>query len=236
MCYKIQYSPYDIISKLPNRYLHFFCALDHLHRDVEIDFSKLHQHDKAEDCLVIVCPFNCILKSDNYINAIERIVQEKSSVLKNLSEMPAQKLLNMATSDCAMTVLPTNLLTLVRMLETFWHDKEQFIEKKDIGKLATNINQNKTIDWHQLCLDIIDYDTNTEDEIERIDEYEPTLNKEERIRAQDVFVVNLPTLNFTLSTQLTNCTDLVLYKGYKVPKQLVENELRRDAILQKVLR
>ncbi|XP_067640632.1 general transcription factor 3C polypeptide 1 isoform X2 [Eurosta solidaginis] len=236
LSYKITYSPYDIISKLPPRHLHFFCALDHLDREVEINFSSLMHKDDEQDTLRIECPFNCILKQANYINAIERIVQEKSAILRELKEMPPQKLLNMALSGCSVKVETSNLLTLVRMLESFWREKELAYERKDLGRLSTNLKVNKSIDWHQLCCEILEFNS-AEEEYERNDEYEPTLNKEERLaRAQDVFVVNLPTLQLELNTDFRiNGEETVIHNELHVPKRLMEAEIDRDVILRKIV-
>ncbi|XP_017476820.1 PREDICTED: general transcription factor 3C polypeptide 1 isoform X1 [Rhagoletis zephyria] len=236
LSYKITYSPYDFISKLPVRHLHFFCALDHLNHEVEINFSRLMHKDEEHDTLSIECPFNCILKHANYINVIERIVQEKRSILRELTEMPPQKLLNMAMSGCSVTVESTNLLTLVRMLESFWREKETAYERKDLGRISANVKINKSIDWHQLCCEILEFNA-ADEENDKIDEYEPTLNKEERLaRAQDVFVVNLPTLQLEVNKKLHLCNkETVMHSGLCVPKRLVEAEVIRDQILRKIV-
>ncbi|XP_004527469.1 general transcription factor 3C polypeptide 1 [Ceratitis capitata] len=236
LSYKITYSPYDFISKLPTRHLHFFCALDHLNQEVEINFSRLMRKDDEHDTFCIECPFNCVLKHANYINAIERIVQEKRNVLRDLTEMPPQKLLNMALSGCSVTVESSNLLTLVRMLESFWHEKETACEKKDLGRVSANVKVNKSIDWHQLCCEILQYNAAEEDN-DKNDDYEPTLNKEERLaRAQDVFVVNLPTLQLEANRDFCLLSkETVVHNDVCVPKRLMEPELLREQILRKIV-
>ncbi|XP_011181660.2 general transcription factor 3C polypeptide 1 [Zeugodacus cucurbitae] len=236
LSYKITYSPYDFISKLPTRHLHFFCALDHLNQEVEINFSRIMHKDDEHDTLSIECPFNCVLKHANYINAIERIVQEKRNILRELTEMPPQKLLNLALSGCSVTVESSNLLTLVRMLESFWREKETAYERKDLGRVSANVKVNKTIDWHQLCCEILQFNVAEEDN-DKNDEYEPTLNKEERLaRAQDVFVVNLPTLQLEANTTLRNTTeDNELHNDICVSKLLLETELDREHMLRKIV-
>ncbi|XP_013119342.2 general transcription factor 3C polypeptide 1 [Stomoxys calcitrans] len=236
LSYKINYSPYDLISKLPTRYLHFFCALDYMDQEIEINFSKL-QYQDDEGHMVIECPFKCIFKSEDYLNEICRIVNEKKSVLNSLTEMAPQKLLNLATSGLSIKVYTSNLLTLVRMLESFWYEKESQHERKDLGKHASQLKTTKTIDWSELCHDILKFHSTSEDDYDKIDEYEPTLNKEERVvRAQDVFVVNLPTIQIKTTKDLLEDTDtLVLSDGRKLPKQLVFTEQQKEAVLKKVL-
>ncbi|XP_054727905.1 general transcription factor 3C polypeptide 1 [Anastrepha obliqua] len=236
LSYKITYNPYDFISKLPVRHIHFFCALDHLNHEVDINFSRLMHKDDEHDTLSIECPFNCVLKHANYINAIERIVQEKRTILRELTEMPPQKVLNMAMNGCSVTVESSNLLTLVRMLESFWREKETPYERKDLGRVSANVKVNKSIDWHQLCCEILEFNVAEEDN-DKNDEYEPTLNKEERFaRAQDVFVVNLPTLQLAIDTNfLLSSKEIVLHGELCVPKRLVEAEIDRDLILRKIV-
>ncbi|XP_014095965.2 general transcription factor 3C polypeptide 1 [Bactrocera oleae] len=236
LSYKITYSPYDFISKLPTRHLHFFCALDHLNQEVELNFSRLMHKDDEHDTLRIECPFNCVLTHANYINAIERIVQEKRNILRELTEMPPQKLLNLALSGCSVTVESSNLLTLVRMLESFWREKETAYDRKDLGRVSANVKINKTVDWHQLCCEILQFNVAEEDN-DKNDEYEPTLNKEERLaRAQDVFVVNLPTLQLEAKTTVPNTfKDILSHNDVCISKLLVETELDRENILRKIV-
>ncbi|XP_075148767.1 general transcription factor 3C polypeptide 1 [Haematobia irritans] len=236
LSYKINYCPYDWISKLPERYLHFFCALDYIDQEIEINFSKLQYQDE-DGYMIIECPFKCILKSPDYLNEISRIVKEKKSVLNLLTEMAPQKLLNLATSGLSMKVYTSNLLTLVRMLESYWYEKESQNEKKDLGKYASNLKSSKTIDWNELCSDILKFNTSSEDDYDKMDEYEPTLNKEERaVKAQDVFVVNLPTIQIKASQELKEDNDtLVQQAGLKLPRKLVYTEQQREQILNKVL-
>lgn len=237
LSYKIQYCPYDFISKLPSRYLHFFCALDFLEKEIEINFSKLQSEDD-DGHLVIECPFKCIFKSEDFITEIARIVENKKSILNSLTEMAPQKLLNLATSGMSMKVYNTNLLTLVRMLESFWHEKESQMERKDLGKYSVSLKCLKSIDWVQLCNDLLMFNASSEDDIDKSEEYEPTLNKEERvIRAQDVFVINLPTIQLQITDQQKSDVDTVCYKkNLKVPRNLLEADLQRDEILKKILK
>uniref|UniRef100_A0A1A9WA75 B-block_TFIIIC domain-containing protein n=1 Tax=Glossina brevipalpis TaxID=37001 RepID=A0A1A9WA75_9MUSC len=234
LSYKLHYTPYDFISKLPMRYLHFFCALKHMDQEIDINFNKLQKEDE-DGHKVIECPFKCILSEDNYLSAIEGIVGEKKDVLNSLSEIAPQKLLNMATSGLSVKVENSNLLTLIRMLESFWHEKETETERKDLGKLVGNLKTSKPIDWCQLCRDILTFDAN-HDDYDKPEEYEPTLNKEERIvRAQDVFVVNLPTLQLKLKEDLLKNTDTMQYNALNIPKVLMESEFTKEQILKKVL-
>uniref|UniRef100_A0A1B0AFE8 B-block_TFIIIC domain-containing protein n=1 Tax=Glossina pallidipes TaxID=7398 RepID=A0A1B0AFE8_GLOPL len=233
LSYKLHYTPYDFISKLPIRYLHFFCALKHMDQEIDINFNKLEKEDE-DGHKVIECPFKCILFEDNYLNAIESIVAEKKEVLSSLSEIAPQKLLNMATSGLSVKVENSNLLTLVRMLESFWHEKETEIERKDLGKIVGSLKASKPIDWCQLCREILNFDAN-DDDYDKAEEYEPTLNKEERIvRAQDVFVVNLPTLQLKVNENVQKSTDTIPYNALNVPKILVQSELIKEQILKKI--
>lgn len=215
--------------------MHFFCALDFLEKEIEINFSKL-QRENDDGNLEIVCPFNCIFENEDYVSEIERIVEEKKTILDSLTEMAPQKLLNLATSGLSMKVYNSNILTLVRMLESYWHEKELQYERKDLGKYPTNLRSSKTIDWCQLCKDILTFNANSDD-FDKTEEYEPTLNKEERvIRAQDVFVVNLPTLQIKIQNELKNDKNTIYYKKESyIPKRILETELQRESILKKVL-
>ncbi|XP_037828780.1 general transcription factor 3C polypeptide 1 isoform X2 [Lucilia sericata] len=236
LSYKIHYTPYDFISKLPSRYLHFFCALDFLENEIEINFSKLQREDDDGE-IVIECPFKCIFKNGDYVAEIERIVEEKKTIFNTLTEMAPQKLLNQATSGLSMKVSNSNILTLVRMLESYWHEKESQYECKDLGKYHNNLKCQKSIDWCQLCNDIITFNANSDD-FDKTEEYEPTLNKEERvIRAQDVFVVNLPTIQINVNDDLKNDRDTTTChkKDLNIPKKILEPELQRETILKKVL-
>ncbi|KAM7349164.1 general transcription factor 3C polypeptide 1 isoform 1-T4 [Cochliomyia hominivorax] len=234
LSYKIHYSPYDFISKLQSRYLHFFCALDFLEKEVEINFSKLQRKDD-DGHLVIECPFKCIFESGDYVAEISRIVEEKKDILSSLTEMAPQKLLNLATSGLSMKVYNSNILTLVRMLESYWHEKELKYERTDLGKYMTNLKCSKSIDWCQLCNDILMFNANSDD-FEKSEEYEPTLNKEERvIRAQDVFVVNLPTIQIKFNDELLNDKNTICYKKeLNIPKRILESDLLRESILKKI--
>ncbi|XP_037936910.1 general transcription factor 3C polypeptide 1 [Teleopsis dalmanni] len=235
LSYKIHYSPYDEIAKLPARYMHFFCALRHLDKKVDINFSKLCHENEENNMVIIECPFNCIMNGTNYVDAIVSIVNEKAYVLDELSEMPAQKLLNLAASGCSVTVQPANLLTLVRLLESFWREREQKAELKDLGKLQDSVKRIKTIDWVQICRNILEFSV-VEFDSNQINELEPILNKEERIlRAQDVFVVNLPALQFYLNPEFQTTTYTVKHNQLMIPKVMLETEVERENILQKVI-
>lgn len=205
-------------------------------QEIEINFSKLQQQDE-DGHMVIECPFKCILKSVDYLSEISRIVHEKKSVLNCLTEMAPQKLLNLATSGLSIKVYTSNLLTLVRMLESYWYEKDAQHERKDLGKYASNLKSPKTIEWSDLCNDILKFNANTEDDYEQPEEYEPTLNKEERVmRAQDVFVVNLPTIQIKASNNLIDDPDRIAYSGdLKVPRKLLFTDHQRDILLRKIL-
>lgn len=155
-------------------------------------------------------------------------------MLRELQEMPPQKLLNLATTGSTVIVQTSNLLTLVRMLESFWREKELQLEKKDLGKISAKLKSTKCINWHQLCQDILEFSSN-DGETENNDEYEPQLNKEERImRAQDVFVVNLPTLQLNKSNELRNISNVVSLGDINVPMSLAKTVIQKETILEKV--
>ncbi|XP_073816879.1 general transcription factor 3C polypeptide 1 [Musca autumnalis] len=236
LSYKINYTPFDLISKLPCRYLHFFCALDYIDQEIEINFSKL-QREEEDGQIVIECPFKCIFKSADYLSEINRIVREKKSVLNSLTEMAPQKLLNLATSGLSMKVYTSNLLTLIRMLESYWYEKEMQHERKDLGKQASALKSTNTIDWNELCNEILQFNVNSDDDFDKTDEYEPTLNKDERvIRAQDVFVVNLPLIQIKASKEIKEEPDTIDYNGdLRVPRKIVFTDQQREAILKRIL-
>lgn len=214
--------------------MHFFCALDFLEQEIEINFSKLQREDN-DGYTVIECPFKCIFASEDYMAEVKRIVEEKKIILNSLTEMAPQKLLNLATSGLSIKVHNSNILTLVRMLESFWHEKESKFEHQDLGKCATNLKCSKAIDWCQLCHEILTFNANSDD-FDKTEEYEPTLNKEERvIRAQDVFVVNLPTIQIKINNELRNDKDTIRFKqDLNAPKQILNPELNAQ-VLKKVL-
>lgn len=215
--------------------MHFFCALDFLEQEIEINFPKLQRKDD-DGHIVIECPFKCIFNSEDYITEIERIVEEKKAIFNSLTEMAPQKLLNQATSGLSMKVYNSNVLTLVRMLESFWHERESQYERKDLGKYPSSLRCQKSIDWCKLCNDILLFNANSND-FDKTDEYEPILNKEERvIRAHDVFVVNLPTIQVRIFDALKNDKETICYrKELRIPKRLLEPELQRELVLKKLL-
>lgn len=205
-------------------------------KEIEINFSKLQREDE-DGHMEIACPFKCVFNSVDYLSEINRIVREKKSVLNSLTEMAPQKLLNLATSGLSMKVYTSNLLTLIRMLESYWYEKEMQYERKDLGKNASALKTTNTIDWSELCNEILQFNVNLDDDYDKADEYEPTLNKDERvIRAQDVFVVNLPTIQIKANSKIIEDPDTIDYNGdMKIPKRIVFTEQQREAILKKIL-
>lgn len=168
------------------------------------------------------------------MDAIKQIVLEKRTILSSLSEIAPQKLLNMATSTLSVRVEENNLLTLVRMLHSFWYDKEILNERKDLGRMANKL-RTKAIDWYQLCCDILSFNESNDDD-DNADEYEPTLNKEDRLlRAQNVFVINLPNLLFTVNEKYHINPNKIVRNGVQITKELIEPELMTKQILKKVL-
>lgn len=191
LTYRLQGSPYNQLSKLPLRAMHFFCALDSLGQSVNISCARLEQGE---------CPFGCIMRSGNYLNAVERIVYEHRVILRqvvadSLTQTQMQLHLDDGTSGSSttLTVSTSNLLSLVKQLETYWRQREQAQECKDLGKVLAERTLHKLTDWPTLCAGLLDFEDGKQ-ETERTQEYEPSLNKEERARAQDVFVVHLPSI------------------------------------------
>ncbi|XP_068150528.1 general transcription factor 3C polypeptide 1 [Drosophila tropicalis] len=186
LSYRLPYSPYNHLSKLPLRAMHFFCALDALGESVSINSSRLEQSD--------FCPFaHCIMRSGNYLNAVERIVHERRPLLRELmaNSSPWLESNTENFNSSPVVVAQTNLWGLVHHLETFWRQHQQILECKDLGKVLADKTLHKLTDWRSICLALLDYEPSVW-ETERTQEYEPALNKEERARAQDVFVVHLP--------------------------------------------
>ncbi|XP_033150738.1 uncharacterized protein LOC108608402 [Drosophila busckii] len=195
--YRIQSSPYNQLSKLPLRAMHFFCAVDSLGQSVNISSARLEQGE---------CPFCCIMRSGNYLNAVERIVYEHRAVFKQLAAdafaiVPLDLQLGSSTAaSTTVTVSTGNLMTLVQQLEAYWRQQQQAQECKDVGKVLAERTLYKLTNWRTLCSDLLDYEAGKQ-ETERTQEYEPALNKEERARVQDVFVVHLPTIQLEQAEQ-----------------------------------
>ncbi|XP_022220098.2 general transcription factor 3C polypeptide 1 [Drosophila obscura] len=218
LSYRIQSCPYIQLSKLPLRVMHFFCAFDALGDSVTISSTRLEQGD---------CPFtNCIMRSGNYLNAVERIVHEHRPLLKQLvaDALPqAQFQLEAHLEGTALTVDVSNILALTQQLEAYWRQIQQPLECKDLGKLLAEKTLHKLTDWRVLCSELIDYEAHIW-EAERSQEFEPAMNKEERARVQDVFVVHLPAIGMHALQQ----------EDHQQAKQ--EADTLRTALLAKVLK
>ncbi|EDW03186.1 general transcription factor 3C polypeptide 1 [Drosophila grimshawi] len=191
LTYRVPCSAYNLLNKLPLRCMHLFCALDALGQSVNISCARLEHGE---------CPFGCIMRSGNYVNAVERIVYEHRATLRQLvadalPQSPLQLQLDSSTSSSTTLIVSTaNLLSLIHKLETYWRQQQQPHEQKDLGKALADSTLHKTTDWRTLCNRLLDFEAGKED-TERTQDYEPSLNKEERARAQDVFVVHLPTIS-----------------------------------------
>lgn len=221
LTYRLQCSPYNQLSKLPLRAMHFFCAFDSLGQSVNISCARLEQGE---------CPFGCIMRSGNYLNAVERIVYEHRVILRQLvadSIIQTQIQLHLDDGSPAgsttLTVSTSNLLSIVKQLETYWRQREQPLECKDLGKVLAERTLHKLTDWPNLCAGLLDFEDGKQ-ETDRTQEYEPSLNKEERARAQDVFVVHLPSIRM----EPTERQDLQMEKSKQA--QL------RTALLEKVIK
>ncbi|XP_017152557.1 uncharacterized protein LOC108162362 [Drosophila miranda] len=218
LSYRIQACPYIQLSKLPLRVMHFFCGLDALGESITLVSARLEQ---------LHCPFsNCIMRSGNYLNAVERIVHEQRPLLKQLvaDALPqSQFQLEVNSADTTLTVSVSNILALTQQLEAYWRQIQQPLECKDLGKLLAEKTLHKLTDWRALCLELIDYEAHIW-EAERSQEFEPAMNKEERARVQDVFVVHLPAIGMHAVQQ----------EDHQQAKQDADN--MRTAVLAKVLK
>ncbi|KAH8378377.1 hypothetical protein KR093_011070 [Drosophila rubida] len=197
LTYRLQCGAYNQLSKLPLRAMHFFCALDSLGQSVNISCARLEQGE---------CPFgSCIMRSGNYLNAVERISYEHRPTLKQLiadTLPPAATQLQLQldgslAGSTTLTVSAMNWLSLVQQLETYWRQQQHQQERKDLGKALAERTLHKLTDWRSLCSGLLEFEAGKE-EVERTQDYEPSLNKEERARAQDVFVVHLPTIRLQI--------------------------------------
>ncbi|KAH8356921.1 hypothetical protein KR200_004556 [Drosophila serrata] len=221
MSYRLPASAYNQLSKLPMRAMHFFCALDALGEAITISPSRLEQGD---------CPFaNCIMRSGNYLNAVERIAHEQRPILRQLvaDALPSSQHFQLESQQAgtALTVSTSNLLPFAQQLEKHWRRQQQLLELKDLGKILAERTLNNITDWRSICAELLDDDEPHSWEVDRSQEYEPALNKEERARAQDVFVVHLPTIGIELvenkdlqqqtKLQMDNLRNLVLKKVEK---------------------
>ncbi|XP_017075867.2 general transcription factor 3C polypeptide 1 [Drosophila eugracilis] len=195
LSFRLPTSPYNQLSKLQLRCMHFFCALDALGEAVTISMARLEQGD---------CPFtNCIMRSGNYLNAVERIAHEQRPILRQLvaDALPSQQFqLELHPSGTPFTVTNSTLLPFAQQLEEYWRRKQQGMELKDLGKALAERTLHKLTDWRSICAELLDDEPHGW-EPERVQEYEPALNKEERARAQDVFVVHLPTIGMHVVEQ-----------------------------------
>ncbi|KAH8273917.1 hypothetical protein KR044_003413 [Drosophila immigrans] len=199
LTYRLQFGAYNQLSKLPLRVMHFFCALDSLGQSVNISCARLEHGE---------CPFaSCIMRSGNYLNAVERITYEHRPILRQLiadALPPAVLQLQLqldgsssVTGSTTLTVSTMNWLSLVQQLEAYWRQQQHQQECKDVGKALAERSLHKLTDWRSLCAGLLEFEAGKE-EVERTQDYEPSLNKEERARAQDVFVVHLPSIRLQL--------------------------------------
>jgi len=118
------------------------------------------------------------------------------------------------------TVTTSNLLPFAQQLEAYWRRSQQAMEVKDLGKQLAERTLHKLTDWRSICAELLDDEPHAW-ETDRVQEYEPALNKEERARAQDVFVVHLPTIGMKVVEQPES-------------KQAIDS--LRNSVLDKVLK
>ncbi|XP_017132479.1 general transcription factor 3C polypeptide 1 [Drosophila elegans] len=216
LSFRLPASAYNQLSKLPLRAMHFFCALDALGEAITVSQARLEQGD---------CPFaNCIMRSGNYLNAVERIAHEQRPILRQLvaDALPSSQQFQLDTHPAGspLTVNISNLLAFAQQLEAYWRRQQQPMELKDLGKQLAEKTLHKLTDWRSICAELLDDEPHSW-EADRVQEYEPALNKEERARAQDVFVVHLPTISMKIVEQPEG-------------KQAIDN--MRSFVLDKVLK
>ncbi|XP_030377859.1 general transcription factor 3C polypeptide 1 [Scaptodrosophila lebanonensis] len=228
--YKWQCSPYDLISKLPQRVMHFFCALNNIGQPLQLNFAKLMRRDHVDGGFVDIpeCPFSCIMRAGNYLNAVERIVHEQREILRQLvaDTLPQTSIHLLNSGTNTIFIESGTLISLVRQLEMYWREQEQPYEIKDLGKTMAERTLHRLTDLRAICLALLDYDPQMWD-ADRAKESEPAINKEERARAQDVFVVHLPKIKLQLSAKHEMDVELS-----KIMEQ--EMESLNKAVLDKV--
>ncbi|KAH8266654.1 hypothetical protein KR018_006908 [Drosophila ironensis] len=220
LSYRLPASAYNQLSKMQLRSMHFFCALDALGETITLSQTRLEQGD---------CPFaNCIMRSGNYLNAVERIAHEQRPILRQVmaDALPSSQLeaLESLTPGTALTVSVSNFLAFAHQLEAYWRRQQQPLEVKDLGKALAEDHLGKLTDWRSLCAELLEDETHAW-ETDRVQEYEPALNKEERARVQDVFVVHLPTIG-------VRCIETMQQQQ----RTKRERDATRIAVLEKVMK
>lgn len=189
------------------------------------------------------CPFKCIFSKNDYLDVIRELVQDKNLELDALNEMASDNLIDKSAKELNLELNVTNLLPVIRLLESIWRENDSQIDIKDLGRVDPKLRTTKDINWYQVCRDIQNYHMMEECGYEdnKDLEFEPTLNKESAARAQDVFVINLPTLQLQLNDRYNfgenKQIETAMYRGFNIPKELMQhrnNEEKAD-ILQKVI-
>ncbi|XP_055911802.1 general transcription factor 3C polypeptide 1 [Eupeodes corollae] len=239
--HKLNYNPFDVIAKMDCVQIHFFCFLGKLNRSVDINFSKLiveqpkekdkqnEDEDENEDKEdVNLCPFSaeCVMKSQDYLQAIETIVKNRENMLLGISEdidMNGVECKNNTTTLCV-----ENIMAIFENYRTFMKNHLAKEDSKDFGSIGL---KKKPLDLVEVCKDILE----TCDEMPLNDEHEPELNKDEKVaRAQDVFVVNLPTLKIHASPESEQMPK-AKFKDTMMPEMLMETALLREKILERIV-
>ncbi|KAH8412495.1 hypothetical protein KR009_002516 [Drosophila setifemur] len=220
LSYRLPSSAYNHLSKLPLRAMHFFCALDGLGDAITISQARLEQGD---------CPFaNCIMRSGNYLNAVERIAHEQRPVLRQLvaDALPSSQSFHLDSHSAGtpINVSTSNFLSIAQQLEGHWRKQQHTWEMKDLGGVLAEQTRHKLTEWRSICSELMEDEPHAW-EADRVQEYEPALNKEERARAQDVFVVHLPTIGVRVAEN-----------SEQQQKDKQEVDVLRTAVLDKVLK
>lgn len=240
--HKMHYSPFDDIAKLDNVHIHFFCFLDNLYKTVDIDFSKIlsqqsqshHSNDDANDDDLEVdnnlCPFfsNCVMKQDDYLQTIDAIVKKRENSLTDINENIDLETIE-SKHKSRITIGEDNILSIYEKFRLFMKNHLAKEECKDFGSITL---PRKPMNLLEVCKNLLE---TFDDELLDNDEHEPELNKDEKVaRAQDVFVVNLPTLQIR-SSEESKDMEKVMHKGTFVPKKLLETAFWREIILEKII-
>lgn len=259
--YKINYPVYDFISKLPQNRLHFFCVVAsigqnvtfHVKRLMEIINTKttttktINGNDTAEnDNATFECPLKCILSKSDYLVIIRDLIQDRCDLLDYLND---ENRIQFNFEDVSKTdwltlkITKDNMLPIARAMERIWYKIDEQMDRKDFGCIInTKLRIIKDIDWHQVCREIYNYHNCSIDDSRDDDlEFEPTLNRESAARAQDVFVINLPTLQLQLNPKYTKDTNADLkmstHRGIEIPHEFMSYQDNKEKanILQSII-
>lgn len=243
--HKMTYNPFDVIAKMDEIQIHFFCFLGNLNRSVDIDFGKLVAERLAsinqgdEQSFPSICPFynvdcsmknkgfgECVMKSEDYLQAIETIVKTRQNVLNEINEDCDLNVVD--AKNNSFLIYTDNILSIYETYRSFMKTQ---LAKEDARDFGSIVLPRQPLDLIGICKSIVE----TRDEVSVNDEHEPELNKDEKVaRASDVFVVNLPTLRIRASRE-SEKMQKVQHKGVMLPEVIMESALLRDAVLEKIV-